>query len=256
MKRPSSDAEPWWALPSAGTRVIVTGSSGGLGRALCTALLELDCRVAGLDIAPDSPTALDHYGNADLTDPKATRAAIDAASTALGGLDSLVGTAGVVDTIHRAASFPPDRFVDDINANLIAPFFVAQAAFPHLKSAGGSIVFTSSVTGLDGVPGQASYAASKAGIGGLTRTLAAEWAHDRVRVNAIAPGMFDSPKVLALPDEIRNRFLAPVPLGRTASLAEIVGPILFLMSPAASYMTGQLLRIDGGTGLGMAGIFK
>jgi NAD(P)-dependent dehydrogenase (short-subunit alcohol dehydrogenase family) len=226
---------------------VVTGAAGGLGRELSAALVALGARVVGIDRpggegVPDVPLVA-----ADLTDDAEVGTAVDA----------LVGAAGVVDTIHRARSFPMAAFRADVEVNLLAQFAVAQAAHPALKDAGSSaIVFVSSIAAQDGLPGQASYAVSKAGVLGLTRTLAAEWAPDGVRVNAVVPGLFATPKVLAMPDSARERLLASVPMGRVATLGEVVGSIVYLLSPSAGYTTGQALRLDGGAGLTQGGLYR
>ena len=133
----------------------------------------------------------------------------------------------------------------------------AQAAFPALcEGRRPSIVLFSSVAAQDGLPGQAGYAAAKAGVLGLARALAAEWAGAGIRVNAVVPGLVATPKVLGLPGPARDRLLAGVPMRRVAALAEVVGPVLYLLSPAAGYMTGQALRLDGGAGLGQAGLYR
>jgi 3-oxoacyl-[acyl-carrier protein] reductase len=239
-------------VPEPGTRVLVTGAAGGVGRALGEALGKLGAVVVGVD-RPGTDAEL----AADLADEAATGRAVAEAVRRLGGLDALVGAAGVVDTVHRASTFPPDAFRFDVNANLSAQFFVAQAAYPALReSPNAAIVFFSSLAAQDGLPGQAAYAASKAGVLGLTRTLAAEWVGVGIRVNAVVPGLIATPKVLGLPPDTRDRLLADVPMGRVATLGEIAGTVIYLLSPAAGYMTGQALRLDGGGGLARSGLHR
>jgi NAD(P)-dependent dehydrogenase (short-subunit alcohol dehydrogenase family) len=237
--------------------VLVTGAAGGLGQALLSALEELGARAVGIDRSNISTPGRQLFISADLTDSDAVKAAVEASADHLGGIDAVIGAAAIVDTIHRAAEFPDAAFRIDLDVNLIAQFTLARAAYPHLRLADSpSIVFISSQAGLDGLPGQAAYATAKAGLIGLTTSLAAEWVRDGIRVNAVAPGLFDTPKVVAMPSPARERMLTGVPMARSGSLAEIVGPILFLLSAASGYMTGRTLRLDGGAGLALSGLFR
>jgi 3-oxoacyl-[acyl-carrier protein] reductase len=248
---------PWFPLPRPGARVLVTGAAGGLGQALLSALNESGASTVGIDRAEVSDPGNQKLFTVDLADSDAVNVAVEASADHLGGIDAVVGAAAIVDTIHRAAAFPDAAFRTDLEVNLISQFTLAKAAYPYLRlSDTSSIVFVSSQAGLDGLPGQASYATAKAGLIGLTTSLATEWVQDGIRVNAVAPGLFDTPKALAMPSSARERMLRGVPMARSGSLAEIVGPILFLLSPAAGYMTGRTIRLDGGAGLALTGLFR
>ena len=246
-------------VPPPGSRVIVTGAAGGLGSAMITAVDEMNCVSVGIDL----PAAVRSCGNpdrligTDLADADSAREAVDAAVDRLGGLDCLVGAAANVATLHRANRFPAEAFRDDVAANLLSQFWTAQAAYPALAaSKWASVVMVSSIGALDGLPGQASYAASKAGILGLVRTLAAEWASQGIRVNAVVPGLIATPKVMAMPPDVRDRVVANVAQKRLVSVGEVVGSIAFFLSPAAGAITGESLRVDGGAGINTTGLHR
>jgi 3-oxoacyl-[acyl-carrier protein] reductase len=245
---------PLSTAPS-GRRVIVTGAAGGIGRAIVEALADSGCAVAACD-APGAP--VDGVPGAaatatfDVRDPAAVRDGVATAVGNLGGCDAVVASAGVVDTIGRAERFSDEAWRTDMETNLQGAFLVAQAAFePLLASGDGRVVLISSVAAELGVPRQVAYGASKAGLVGVARTLAAEWAGRGIRCNVVMPGFVTTPKVLAMPAPVREAAVARVPLGRFAEPEELAGVVSFLLSPAAAYMNGAVVRVDGGFGLSL-----
>ncbi|MFL5843409.1 MAG: SDR family oxidoreductase [Solirubrobacteraceae bacterium] len=228
-------------------RALVTGAAGGIGRAIVEAL---DGDVIGCDL-PGTGADVEF----DQRDPEAVRAGVAEAVSRLGGLDALVANAGIVDTLHRAERFPADAWAGDLEANLTGAFLVAQAAFAALReSAAPAIVFVSSASAELGLPGQAAYTASKAGLVGLARTLAAEWGPRGIRVNVVMPGLIGTPKVRALPEPVLTAMTRTIPLGRVGEPADVARTIAFLLGPGAAYVHGQVLRIDGGLGLAGAAL--
>jgi NAD(P)-dependent dehydrogenase (short-subunit alcohol dehydrogenase family) len=235
--------------------VIVSGAAGGIGRAIVAALATRGCRVGACD-APGAPvgelagaTAMASF---DVRDPAAVRAGATELIDALGGCDSVVANAGVVDTIHRAERFSDEEWRKDLESNLYGAFYLAQAAFePLAGSRDGRIVLISSVAAEVGIPGQVAYGASKAGLVGLARTLASEWASRGIRCNVVMPGYIATPKVRAMPEQVQRAAVASVPLHRFGHTEELAGTVCFLLSPAAAYINGAVLRVDGGLGLAL-----
>ena len=239
----SADSNP---LTPAGRRVIVTGARGGLGRATVELLERLGCAVAGCDV--------DDF---DIRDRAAVDAGVARLVARLGGCDGVVANAGVVDTIHRAERFAPEEWEKDVATNLTGQFNVLQALFEPLRASGdGRIVVLSSASAETGLPGQVAYTAAKAGLVGMARTLAAEWGHHGIRCNVVMPGLIATPKVLALPDAVQEAMSAALPLGRIGEPSELAAAVAFLLSPAAAYITGAVLRVDGGYGLSTASLAK
>jgi NAD(P)-dependent dehydrogenase (short-subunit alcohol dehydrogenase family) len=246
------------ASTAEGRRVLVTGAAGGIGRTMVEALAREGWSVAACD---RSGAPLDDVAGAaatssfDVRDRAATEAGVADAIATLGGLDAVVANAGIVDTIHRAERFPQEGWRMDIDTNLSGAFHVVQAAFRPLAECGdGRVVLISSVAAETGIPGQVAYGASKAGLVGMARTLAAEWAPRGIRCNVVMPGMIATPKVLAMPDKLQDALKRGIPLGRFGATEELAGAVSFLLSPAAAYVTGTVLRVDGGFGLSVSAL--
>jgi NAD(P)-dependent dehydrogenase (short-subunit alcohol dehydrogenase family) len=249
---------PLSTIPS-GRRAVVTGAAGGIGRAIVAALSESGCAVGACDVTPavESLSEGDPAATAcfDVRDREATDSAVGELLEQLGGCDSVIANAGVVDTIHRAEQFPEDEWRKDLETNLTGQFNVVRAAFEALAASGdGRVVLISSASAETGLPGQVAYTAAKAGVIGMARTLAAEWGTHGIRCNVVMPGMIATPKVAALPGPMREALTRSIPLGRIGETEELAGAVKFLLSPAAAYITGAVIRVDGGFGLSTGGL--
>jgi NAD(P)-dependent dehydrogenase (short-subunit alcohol dehydrogenase family) len=233
-------------LSPGGRRVIVTGARGGIGRAIVELLESAGCEVARCDVE-----------DFDVRDRDAVDSGVAKMVEELGGCDAVVANAGVVDTIHRAERFPRSDWEKDVDTNLSGTFNLVRAAFEPLRESGnGSVVVVSSASVETGLPGQVAYTAAKAGLVGMTRTLAGEWGRHGIRCNVIMPGLIGTPKVLALPEPIRAAMSDALPLGRIGEPTELAATIAFLLSPAAAYITGAVIRVDGGYGLNTASLAR
>lgn len=236
-----------------GKTALVTGASGGLGGAIARALHEQGATIALSGTRRDALDALAvdlgvrvSILECDLADKAAVDALIPAAEGAMGQVDILVNNAGVT----RDGLFM--RMKDDdwdavIAINLTSAFRLTRAALRGMmKRRFGRVINITSVVGVTGNPGQGNYAASKAGMIGMTKSLAAEVASRGITANCVAPGFIESPMTAALNEKQRHAILAAVPAARLGTGADVAAAVVFLASAQASYMTGQTLHVNGG----------
>lgn len=242
----------------AGRRALVTGGSRGIGRATALLLARAGADVAIAYRSRDRDAAdvceeLRALGRrclmaaGELSDREAAERVVAAAVEGLGELDLLVVNHGVwpVQDVPLA-ELPLARWSHTLQANLDSVYYVVRAALPHLRP-GGTIVLVASTAGQRGEAGHADYAASKGAVISLTKSLAVECA-PRLTVNCVAPGWVDTEMAAdVLQSSARARVAATIPLGRPATADEIAGPIVFLCSPLARHVTGEVLNVNGGS---------
>ncbi|WP_232680155.1 3-oxoacyl-ACP reductase FabG [Nocardioides sp. R-C-SC26] len=237
------------AAPETGRVVLVTGGNRGIGRGIAEAFLAQGDRVAVTTRAGGAPEgALDV--RCDITDAGQVDAAFARIEAELGPVEVLVANAGITaDTLVLRMS--EEDWSSVIDTNLTGSFRLAKrAAKAMLRQRRGRIIFISSVVGLLGSPGQVNYAASKSGLIGMARSLARELGSRSITANVVAPGYVDTDMTAVLSDEQRETIRAQVPLGRTATPSEIAGAVLWLAGPGGAYVTGAVIPVDGGLGMG------
>jgi len=236
-----------------GKAALVTGASGGIGGAIARALHAQGATVglSGTRTAPLDALAGDlgeraHVLPCDLSDPEAVEALPKAAAAAMDGVDILVNNAGITrDNIFMRMSDAEWQSVLDVN--LTAAMRLCRGVLrPMMKARWGRIVNIGSVVGATGNAGQANYAAAKAGLVGLSKSLAHEVASRNVTVNCIAPGFITTAMTDKLSDDQKAKILAQVPAGRMGVAEEIAGAVVYLASPEAAYITGATLHVNGG----------
>ena len=236
---------------------VVTGAGRGIGHAIAVRLAQEGARVASVSrTAANAQKTADEINAAradaakayavDVADQDAVQKAAAQILADFGRVDILVNNAGVTrDGLSMRMSL--DDWDTVVNTNLKGAFMFTQALMrPMIKQRSGRIINISSIAGLTGNAGQANYSASKAGLIGLTKTLARELASRGITVNAVAPGLIETDMTTVLSEEIRQAILQKVPLGKLGEPDDIAGAVAYLASPEAKYITGQVLTVDGG----------
>ncbi len=238
----------------AGQVALVTGASRGIGRAIALALAAQGVRVIGTattaDGADQITQALAPVGGRgaplNVTDGQALDAVIDSIVKVDGALHILVNNAGITRD-QLAMRMKDDDWDAVIDTNLKAVFRASRAVMrPMMKQRHGRIINITSVVGASGNAGQANYAAAKAGVAGMTRALARELASRNITVNCVAPGFIQTDMTAALTDGQRAALMQQIPLGRLGSVDDVAGAVAFLASPAAGYITGCEIHVNGG----------
>lgn len=247
-------------------QVIVTGAGQGIGRALGEAIVQLGGRVVAVDLNAEALSNLREALGPDrcatvagsVADPAVAQQAIEAGVAAFGNVNGLVNNAGLTRT-GMIDKMSIDAWQTVIDVHLSGSFYFLQALGRHLiargkegASSSGAIVNISSDAGRRGTIGQINYGTAKAGVLGMTMCAAREWARHDIRVNTVGFGVVETPMTETIRGEkFRDTYLQQIPLGRWGAAEEVVRPVCFLLSDAASYVTGQHLSVNGGYTIGL-----
>ncbi|HUZ54956.1 MAG TPA: 3-oxoacyl-ACP reductase FabG [Streptosporangiaceae bacterium] len=229
--------------------VLVTGGNRGIGLAIAQRFAAAG---DGVTVTSRSGEEIDGLtvARCDVRDAAAVDEAFKIAEAAHGPVEVVVANAGTTAD-QLLALMSEDAFTSVVDTNLTGAYRVAKRAVrPMMRLRRGRIIFISSVVGMLGSAGQANYAASKAGLIGMARSLARELGSRNITVNVVAPGFADTDMTAELTDERKKSIVASVPLGRTASADEVAGVVQFLAGPEAGYITGAVIPVDGGLGMG------
>lgn len=230
--------------------ILITGGSRGIGLGCARAFAADGHRVAVTSAA----TPVDEPGlltvSCDVTDPSQVEAAVGRVEEEFGPVEVLVASAGITRD-GLLVRMSEEDFSDVISTNLTATWRVAKRVVPKMMSARwGRIVLVSSVGAYIGAPGQSNYAASKAGLIGLARSIAREYGPRGITANVVAPGPIDTDMLATMPEDRRAALGAQVPVGRIGSVEEVAAAVTFLASEPAAYITGAVVPVDGGLGMG------
>ena len=229
--------------------MLVTGGNRGIGLAIAQAFAEQGDKVAVTHRGSGAPDGLLGV-RCDVTDVDSVDTAFTEIERAYGNVEVLISNAGITDDT-LLMRMGEEQFTRVLDANLSGAYRVAKrAARGMLRARAGRMVFISSVVGLSGSAGQANYAASKSGLVGLARSIARELGSRSITANVIAPGFVETDMTAELGEKRQQEILGQIPLGRMASAAEIAGAAVWLASDAASYITGAVIPVDGGLGMG------
>lgn len=224
-----------------GKVAIITGASGGIGRAIAKELLEEGCTVIGFNYTP-SNEGIEYI--VDITNREAVESAVKDVISKYGRIDILINNAGITkdNLLYRMSYEDWDQV---INTNLTGAFNMTKACIREIVKNEGVIINVSSVVGLEGNIGQTNYSASKAGLIGLTKSLAKEFGRKNVRVNAIAPGFIETPMTEKLPEEVKKIAIEKISMRRFGKPEEVAKLVVFLVKDG-TYINGQVIVIDGG----------
>jgi NAD(P)-dependent dehydrogenase (short-subunit alcohol dehydrogenase family) len=229
--------------------VLVTGGNRGIGLAIAQAFAAQGDRVAVTYRGKEPPEGL--FGVVcDITDPATVDTAFSTVEAELGPVEVLVANAGITDdTLLLRMS--EEQFGRVLDTNLTGAYRCAKrAASKMLRARWGRMIFISSVVGLSGGAGQVNYAASKAGLVGMARSIARELGSRNITANVVTPGFVSTDMTAGLPEDRRNEILGNIPLGRMATAEEVAGAVTWLASDTAGYVTGAVIPVDGGLGMG------
>jgi 3-oxoacyl-[acyl-carrier protein] reductase len=240
--------------PMQGEIALVTGASRGIGAAIADELASMGATVIGTATSAGGATAIaerlaaqgGHGRELNVIDGAAVQTLIDGIATEFGAVSILVNNAGITRD-QLLLRMKDEDWQDVIDTNLSSVYRTSKAVLRGMmKARKGRIISIASVIGLTGNPGQANYAAAKAGIIAFSKSLAREIGTRGITVNVVAPGFIDTDMTRALPEEARQALLGQIALGRLGQVADIAGAVAFLASPAAAYITGETLHVNGG----------